>query len=84
MVVGSRERKIRLASATSGEMGRRPGEPTTKLLEDEGLIVWVESLSAIGGKRRRFNIVQLQCVLFIYKRGLGDGIGGSHILIRIM
>ena len=49
-----------MASATSGEMGRRPCEPMKKVLgEDEGLIGWVESLSAIGGKRERFNIVQL-------------------------
>ena len=60
MDVGCGGRKIRLASATSGEMGRRPCEPMKKVLgEDEGLIDWVESLSAIGGRRERFNIDQL-------------------------
>ena len=59
MVVGFGERKIRLASATSGEMGRRPCEPEIKVpLEDERLIVWVESLSAIGGKKKKRAKVQ--------------------------
>ena len=78
MVVGSGERKIRLASATSGEMGRRPCEPEIKApLEDERLIVWLESLSAIGGKKKEKK--SKGSISFIYKRG--DGIRGSHAVV---
>ena len=73
----SGERKIRLASATSGEMGRRPCEPEIKApLEDERLIVWLESLSAIGGKKKKKSKGSISC---IYK--CGDGIRGSHAVV---